>query len=80
MYRHSNAVWIKAYWDGQDERWASSSGRWEGRKDQTARWVDAGYEGEGRAWRYPPADLSNQQVGGDDQRWRDESRSRRNRQ
>jgi hypothetical protein len=80
MYRHRNAVWIKAYWDGQDERWASSPGRSEQQTDQTVRWVN-GYEGEGRAWRYPPAHMSNQRLGeGDGQRWRDESRSRRNRQ
>jgi hypothetical protein len=77
-----DAIWIKGYWDRQDDRWEWVSGRWEQRpSDRRARWVDARYRREGRAWRYEPAHWSNQQlVEGDEYRqWRDNNRSDRDR-
>jgi hypothetical protein len=69
-----NAVWIKGYWDRQDDRWAWTSGRWEQPSDRGVRWVNARYQREGSAWRYEPAHWSNQQVveGEDYQRWKTE--------
>ena len=82
MYRHRNAAWINAYWDGQDARWAWTSGRREQPRDRNARWVDAWSTREGRAWRlYESARWSNQQVveREDYQRWRNKNCSRRDR-
>ena len=71
-----NAVWIKGYWDRQDDRWFWISGRWEQPRDRRDRWVNARYRREGRAWRYEPAHWSHQQVveGEDYRRWRDDER------
>jgi hypothetical protein len=74
---HRDAVWIKGYWDRQDDRWAWAPGRWEQPVAPRARWINARYKREGSAWRYEPAHWSNQQVveGEDYQRWRQEHRS-----
>jgi hypothetical protein len=84
-----DAVWIKGYWDREDDRWAWVPGRWERPSDRRARWIDARYTREGCpwyrrrdcAWRYEPAHWSYQQVveGEDYQRWRNEHRSDRDR-
>jgi hypothetical protein len=86
---HRDAVWIKGYWDRQDDRWAWSSGRWEQPVAPRARWIRARYKREGCpwyrrqgcGWRYEPAHWSNQQLveGEDYQRWRSERRSGRGR-
>jgi hypothetical protein len=86
---HSDAIWIKGYWDREDDRWAWIPGRWERPNDGRARWIDARYTREGCpwyrrrdcAWRYEPAHWSYQQVveGEDYQRWRNEHRSGRDR-
>jgi len=86
---HRDAVWIRGYWDRQDDRWAWVSGRWEQPSDRRARWINARYTREGCAWyrrrgcawRYEPAHWSDQQVveGEDYQRWRNEHRSDRGR-
>jgi hypothetical protein len=78
---HHDAVWIRGYWDRQDDRWAWVSGRWEQRSEPRARWINARYRREGPAWRYEPAHWSHQQVveGEDYQRWREEHRSDRDR-
>jgi len=78
---HREDVWIRGYWDRQDDQWAWVSGRWERPSDRRHRWINARYRREGRAWRYEPAHWSNQQVieGEDYQRWRNEHRSDRGR-
>jgi len=74
-----DSVWIRGYWDRQDDRWAWVDGRWERPSDRRHRWINARYQREGRAWRYEPAHWSNQQMveGEDYQRWRNENRSNR---
>lgn len=78
---HRDAVWIRGYWDRQDDRWGWVSGRWEQRRDRHARWINARYRREGRVWRYEPAHWSDQRLleGEDYQRWRQEQRSGRGR-
>jgi len=72
-----DAVWIKGYWDRQDNRWEWVQGRWERPAQPNARWIGPRYAREGTAWRYEPAHWSHQQlVEGDDYRqWRQEHRS-----
>jgi hypothetical protein len=82
---HRDAMWIKGYWDRQDDRWAWVSGRWEQPHYPNARWIDARYTRQGCAWysrngcawRYEPAHWSNQRVveGEEYQRWRNEHHS-----
>jgi hypothetical protein len=69
---HRDAVWIRGYWDRQDDRWVWISGRWEQPNDRHARWINARYRREGRAWRYEPGHWSHQQVveGDDYRQWR----------
>jgi len=71
------SVWIKGYWDRQDNRWEWVQGRWERPAQPNARWVSPRYTREGTAWRYEPAHWSHQQlVEGDDYRqWRKEHSS-----
>lgn len=78
---HRDDVWIRGYWDVQDDQWSWVSGRWDRPRDRGVRWVNARYEREGRAWRYEPAHWSNQRlVESDDyRRWRDDRRSDRDR-
>ena len=82
---YRDGVWINGYWHWQGERWAWTSGRWEQRNRQQARWINARYTREGCpwyrqqgcGWRYEPAHWSNEQlVEGDDyQRWKSGHRS-----
>jgi hypothetical protein len=76
-----DAVWIRGYWDRQDDRWEWVAGRWERPNDRRDRWINARYAREGRAWRYEPAHWSHQRLveGEDYQRWRHEHRSDRDR-
>jgi hypothetical protein len=86
---HRESVWIKGYWDRQDDQWAWSSGRWEQPTAPRARWISARYSREGCswynrkgcAWRFEPGHWSNQQIveGEDYRRWRSERNSDRDR-
>lgn len=69
-----NHVWIKGYWDRQDDRWAWAPGRWEEPSQQGSHWIKPRYRRESGAYRYEPGRWSHQQlVEGDDySRWRDE--------
>ncbi len=69
-----NHVWIRGYWDRQDDRWAWSPGRWEEPTQRGSRWIRPRYQPEGGAYRYEPGHWSHQRLeeGEDYSRWRQE--------
>lgn len=74
-----DAVWIRGYWDRQEDQWVWSSGRWDRPSRRGVHWVRARYVRVDRHWRYEPAHWSNQQIveGEDYRRWRSEHDSNR---
>jgi len=67
-------VWIKGYWDRQDDRWAWAPGRWEVPTQSGSRWISPQYRPEGGAYRYEPGHWSHQRMeeGEDYSHWRKE--------
>ena len=75
MIRPSRShVWIKGYWDRQDDRWAWAPGRWEEPSQRGSRWIKPHYRPEAGAYRYEPGHWSHQRMeeGEDYSRWQKE--------
>jgi hypothetical protein len=77
-----DSVWIRGYWDRQDDEWTWVSGRWERPAVRSTRWIRPRYRREGRAWRYEPAHWSDRQVveGDGYRQWRDDQVTGRRRE